>query len=55
MVVVRSVSGVIVTAAGNGTAGYEGDNGLATAAELHFPGAGRAASGHGENADTADH
>lgn len=30
-------SGIIVTVAGNGTAGYSGDNGLATSAELDYP------------------
>ena len=29
--------GVITTVAGNGTAGYSGDNGPATAAELYYP------------------
>ena len=32
-----STTGTIVTAAGNGTAGYSGDNGPATAAELNDP------------------
>ena len=32
-----STTGTIVTAAGNGTAGYTGDNGPATAAELNSP------------------
>ena len=32
-----STTGTIVTAAGNGTAGYSGDNGPATAAELNSP------------------
>ncbi len=32
-----STTGTIVTAAGNGTAGYQGDNGPATAAELDVP------------------
>jgi hypothetical protein len=32
-----STTGTIVTAAGNGAAGYEGDNGPATAAELRTP------------------
>ena len=32
-----SVTGTIVTAVGNGTAGYQGDNGPATAAELDNP------------------
>ena len=32
-----STTGTIVTAAGNGTAGYSGDNGPATAAELDAP------------------
>jgi hypothetical protein len=31
-------TGVITTVAGNGTAGYSGDNGPATAAELNWPG-----------------
>ncbi|MHB8217738.1 MAG: NHL domain-containing protein [Candidatus Sulfotelmatobacter sp.] len=31
------VSGTINTVAGNGTAGYSGDGGLATAAELYYP------------------
>ena len=31
-------TGVITTVAGDGTAGYSGDGGLATSAELHFPG-----------------
>ena len=37
--VIREVNtlGVITTVAGNGTAGYSGDNGPATAAELNFP------------------
>ena len=37
--VVRKVntSGIITTIAGNGNAGYSGDNGLATAAELRVP------------------
>jgi sugar lactone lactonase YvrE len=35
---VREVSnGIITTVAGNGTAGYSGDNGVATSAELNFP------------------
>ena len=34
-----STTGTIVTAAGDGTAGYKGDNGPATAAELNDPGA----------------
>ncbi len=33
-----SATGTIVTAAGNGTAGYTGNNGPATAAELNCPG-----------------
>ncbi len=34
---VNQATGVITTVAGNGTAGYSGDNGLATAAELRAP------------------
>ncbi len=30
-------TGIITTIAGTGTTGYSGDNGQATAAELHFP------------------
>jgi hypothetical protein len=37
---IRKVSnGVITTVAGNGTAGFSGDNGSATVAELDFPSA----------------
>ena len=35
---VNHATGVITTVAGNGTAGYSGDNGPATAAELQHPG-----------------
>ncbi len=35
---VNHATGVITTVAGNGTAGYSGDNGPATAAELNSPG-----------------
>src|ERR1019366_5120393 len=36
---IRMVShGVITTVAGNGTAGFTGDNGLATSAQLDYPG-----------------
>jgi glucose/arabinose dehydrogenase len=31
------VDGTVITVAGNGTAGYNGDNQLATAAELNYP------------------
>ena len=34
---VNAATGVITTVAGNGTAGYSGDGGLATAAELYYP------------------
>ena len=34
---VKAATGVITTVAGNGTAGYTGDNGQATAAKLDFP------------------
>jgi sugar lactone lactonase YvrE len=34
---VNHITGVITTVAGNGTGGYSGDNGLATAAELNDP------------------
>ncbi|HXC03175.1 MAG TPA: NHL repeat-containing protein, partial [Bacteroidia bacterium] len=34
-----NASGIISTVAGNGTAGYAGDGGLATAAELNYPSA----------------
>ena len=34
---VNHATGVITTVAGNGTAGYSGDNGLATAAQLNNP------------------
>lgn len=36
---VNAQTGLIATIAGNGTAGYQGDNGLATAAELNHPAA----------------
>jgi len=36
---VNAQTGVITTVAGNGTAGYQGDNGPATAAELNHPAA----------------
>jgi hypothetical protein len=36
---VSAASGNIVSVAGNGTAGYSGDKGLATSAELNFPSA----------------
>lgn len=35
--VVNLFTGIIETAAGNGTQGYTGDGGLATSAEMHFP------------------
>jgi sugar lactone lactonase YvrE len=35
---ISALTGVITTVAGNGIAGYKGDKGLATAAELYFPG-----------------
>ena len=34
---VNASTGIITTIAGNGTAGYSGDNGIATAAQLHLP------------------
>jgi RHS repeat-associated protein len=34
---VSASTGIITTVAGNGTAGYSGDGGLATSAELHWP------------------
>jgi hypothetical protein len=34
---VTTSTGIITTAAGNGTAGFSGDGGLATSAELHLP------------------
>ena len=34
---VKASTGVITTVVGNGTAGYSGDRGPATAAELNFP------------------
>jgi trimeric autotransporter adhesin len=34
---VTASTGIISTVAGNGTAGYSGDGGAATSAELHFP------------------
>ena len=34
---VNHITGVISTVAGNGTAGFSGDGGAATAAELHAP------------------
>ncbi len=36
---VTAATGVITTVAGNGTSGYSGDNGAATAAELSYPAA----------------
>ena len=47
--VVREVrpNGIITTVAGNGTTGYAGDGGLATAAELSFP-CGVAVDAHGD-------
>ena len=38
---VNHATGLITTVAGNGTAGYSGDNGQATAAELYYPAASR--------------
>ena len=35
---VVEATGDIITVAGNGTAGYSGNNGPATAAELNYPG-----------------
>ncbi len=34
---INAATGIITTVAGNGTNGYSGDNGLATAASLYFP------------------
>jgi sugar lactone lactonase YvrE len=36
---VTAASGVVTTVAGNGTAGFSGDNGLATSAEINLPSA----------------
>ena len=36
--VINAITGIITTVAGNGTAGYMGDGGAATAAELNTPG-----------------
>ena len=50
------VSGTINTVAGNGTAGYSGDGGLATAAELYYPNDMRVdAAGNVFIADTYNH
>ena len=52
----NATTGVITTVAGNGTAGYSGDGGLATSAELHGPtGVAVDSSGNLYIADSTNH
>jgi trimeric autotransporter adhesin len=56
ILMVTKITGITTTVAGDGTAGYSGDGGLATLARLNFPSAlAFAASGNVYIADTYNH